>query len=293
MKAQGETRICTLAAPTTIDEETNAAVAAYATFDDIGGNGIATELPRFELSDSFTAASLTITSFGSSTEAITYKIPILDGEGRTAWYQANSKYLVWNPTLHPQVDHQKQFLSGHSLELNVPGIDPYDQRSYVYYESHANFNIYASTSVSLWFYPTYVSSIASETWRTLFYRRIDASNSYAILIKAADSKMYVFINEAGTTTKLVSSSTVNMNAWNNIIFTYNPTTNALVLYLNDDSTSSTPADTYTTPYTTDAHMYIGGIPGLPDIRYTGFIDNFVFWTGKILTATEVDNMWNH
>ena len=114
-----------------------------------------------------------------------------------------------------------------------------------------------------------------------------------IMIKPSDQKVYVFVNEAAATTKLASSATVTLGAWNLIVFTYNPTTNALVIYLNNSSSSTTPADALPAPYTTDANMYLGGLPGLPDKRYTGYLDTFVFWTGKILTSTEAGNMWNH
>jgi hypothetical protein len=113
--------------------------------------------------------------------------------------------------------------------------------------------------------------------------------------KPSDNKIYVFVNEAAATTKLVSTGTVNLNAWNLIIFTYNPATNALVIYLNNSSASSTPGDSLPQPYTTDANLYLGGLPGLPDKRFTGYLDNFVLWNiaGKILTAGEAGNMWLH
>jgi Concanavalin A-like lectin/glucanases superfamily len=268
----GNAKVYATTAPTAIDEETLASVAAYATFDDAGGK-------------EGSAAS------ASTFDATMHRVPLDDNEGRTAYYHGHWKHIAWSPYLHPTVEHKNQFLRSNSVELNVPGTSTIDQKGFVYYDSHANFNISASTSVSLWFYPTDLSQIASETWRHLLYRRIDASNHYAILLKPADKKIYVFINEAGATTKLVTTGTVNANAWNLVIFTYNPSTNALVIYLNNSSASSTPADTYTAPYTTDANMYLGGLPNLPDKRYTGYLDNFVFWTGKILTGTEAGNMW--
>lgn len=288
----GDKRKYVTSAPSAIDEETLASVVAYASFDDIGGTGTPVQLDSgAAVTLSFTATSFTALSFGSEFLTPEFKVPLFDNEGRAAWYRGHVTYLTWSPHLAPEVVHTKQFMVGHSLEMNVPGTVTSDQRTYAYYESHANFNVSSSISVSLWFYPTSVSTIASETWRTLLYRRIDASNHFAILLKPADSKIYVFVNEAGATTKLVSSAAVTVNAWNLIVFTYNPSTNALVIYLNNSSTSSTPADSYTAPYTTDAHMYLGGLPSLPDKRFTGYMDNFVFWSGKILTSGEVSNMY--
>ena len=288
----GDARLYAPGTTSSIDEETLASVVAYATFDDIGGNGAATVLdPGGVISDSFTTASFTTLSFGSEFVNPEYKVPLLDNEGRTAWYRGFFRYINWSPYFAPDVTHTKQFMVGHSVELNVPGTDTFDQRTFAYYDSHANFNVSSSISVSLWFYPTNISQIGSETWRTLFYRRIDSSNHFAILLKPSDGKIYVFVNEAGATTKLVSTAAVTASAWNLIIFTYNPSTNALVIYLNNSSSSSTPADSYTPPYTTDANMYLGGLPSLQDKRFTGYLDNFVFWSGKILSAGEATNMY--
>lgn len=292
----GDKRGYATSAPSSVDEEGLVSVVAYAPFDDVGGNAKPVLLDSGGAVDlSFTGASFTALSFGSAYLIPEFKIPLYDNKGRTAYYRGHVSYLNWSAYLAPEVSHTKQFMAGHSLEVNVPGTVTDDQRTYAYYDSDANFNVSSSISVSLWFYPTDVSQIASETWRTLLYRRIDASNHFAILIKpatATTSKVYVFVNEAGATTKLVSTGSVNLNAWNLIIFTYNPATNALVIYLNNSSASSTPADTYTAPYTTDANMYLGGLPLLSAKRYTGYLDNFVFWSGKILTGTEAGNMWN-
>ena len=267
----GDARVYANTAPSTIDEETNAAVAAYATFDDLGGGGTGTAV---------------VGSGGY------YYAPLLDAEGRTAWYYNNPSYPAWESSIHPTVTHTKQFLAGHSLKLNVPGTAAANQQAFAYYDPHANFNISASVSTSLWFYPTDVSDVGSG-WRLLLYRYIDASNYYMVLLKPSDSKIYVFVNEAGAATKRASSAAVNVNAWNLIIFTYDPATNTLVIYLNNSSSSTTPADSVPLPWTTNSMLALGGIGGAPTYRFTGYLDNFVFWTGKILTGTEAGNMWSH
>jgi len=254
---------------TTIDEETNVAVVAYATFDDTGGNG-------------------TGTSVGSGM----FDVPCFDNEGKTATYHINPLYFAWEPAIYPSVANTKQFLAGHAYESNVPGTVAGDQNAYVYYASNAAFNLTSTVSFSLWFYPTDLNSIGAETWRFLAYRWIDASNWFMVAIKPSDDKVTVFINEGGVQTKLVSSAACVANQWNNIIFTYNGSTNALVIYLNNSSSSSASADTAPNVYTANSNLYLGGLPTFPAKRYTGYLLNFTFWN-IILTGTQVSNMWNH
>jgi len=254
---------------TTIDEETNAAVVAYATFDDSGGNG-------------------TGTNVGSGM----FDVPCFDNEAKTATYHINPLFFAWEPAVYPQVANTKQFLGGHAYESNVPGIVSGDQNAYIYYASNAAFNLTSTVSFSLWFYPTDLNSIGAETWRFLAYRWIDASNWFFVAIKPSDDKVTVFINEGGTQTKLVSSAACNANAWNNIIFTYNGSTNALVIYLNNSSSSSASADTAPNVYTANSNLYLGGLPTFPAKRYTGYLLNFTFWN-IVLTGTQASNMWLH
>jgi hypothetical protein len=296
MAGVADGRIYDPSAPSSIDEETQANVVAYATFDDIGGNGTATLLTAgAAISDSFTAASFTTLSFADAFLTPEYKIPLLDGEGRTAYYRGHFNYLNWSPHSAPDVIHTKQFLAGHSFELNVPGTNAQDIKSYAYYDSHANFNVSSNISVSLWFYPTDWSSLSGQTFRYLLYRYIDASNYFIVNIDALDSThlLRVFVREGGTETKLKDNvgNNVVLNSWNLVNFTYNPTSNALVLYVNGTSFATATSTALSPPYTTDTNMYIGGLPGLTDNRFTGYMDNFVMWSGKILTAGEVTNMW--
>lgn len=254
---------------TTIDEETNAGVVAYATFDDTGGNG-------------------TGTSVGSGM----FDVPCFDNEGRTATYHINPTYFAWEPAIYPQVANTKQFLGGHAYESNVPGTVSGDQNAYVYYASNAVFNLTATVSMSIWFYPTDLSVIGAETWRFLVYRWIDASNWFIVAIKSSDDKVYCFINEAGVQTKLVATAACTQNTWHNFIFTYNGSTNALVIYLNGSSASSTPADTAPNVYTAASNVYLGGLPTFPAKRYTGYLNTFTFWN-IVLTGTQATNMWTH
>lgn len=291
---KGDARIYANTAPSTIDEETLASVAAYARFDDVGGSGTASLSPFASAVASFTPASFTDASFTSSLSGTTgddYRIPMEDNEGKTAFYHGSWRYVAWNPHLHPEVTHTKQFMTGNSVELNVPGINADDRNAFCYYITATGFWNTHPISFSLWFYPTDLSTIASETWRTLIYRQ-GGGDYYAVVIKSADSKVYVFNNETGVLTKLVTTGTVTANAWNNIIVTYDSTPNTLVIYLNGSSASSIPSDTYTPlPYTADDNTYLGGLPVLPNKRFTGYLDNFVFWDAKVLSAGEASNMW--
>lgn len=295
MNGVGDARIYPTSAPSSIDEETLATVVAYATFDDIGGNGTGTVLTSGGIvSESFTSASFTGLSFGAAFLEPEFKIPLLDGEGRTAWYRGYFPYLNWSPFLAPEVEHTKQFMAGHCLELNVPGTVSNDQKSFAYYDSHANFNVSSSISVSLWVYPTDLTSLGGTGARYLCYRYIDASNYWILFIDTANSnQVKIFVNEAAATTKIRTSidNPLTLDAWNNVIFTYNPSTNALVLYVNNTAHSTSAVTVQSPPYTTDANMYLGGLPGITSNRFTGYMDNFVFWSGKILSAGEVTNMW--
>lgn len=272
----GEIRINATTTPTSaVDEETNTAVKAYLNFDGYGSTGGAAAIFDSPLTD----------------------IPLTDDKGKQVSFRTHANYAMFDDgglAGHPvSVTHTRAFLASHSAKFHV-GVTPStaELRSIIYYIGSTDFNLTANISVSLWFYPTDTSQIAAETFRYLLYRWIDASNYYMILIKPSDQKVYVFVNEAAAVTKLVSAGTVNLNAWNNIIFTYNPTTNALVIYLNNSSASSTPADTPPVPYT-GTELLLANIVSQQDKRFTGFIDNFVFWSGKILTGTEATNMWNH
>jgi hypothetical protein len=271
-KSWGECRINALTAATTIDEETQANVVAYTKFDDLGGDGDASQA-------SWLTADPNI-----------YEIKLFDNEGREVYVNGDRRYIAWSDK-HPTVSNTKQFVVGKSLQINVPGTVTADQFTFIDYYNNAAYNISVSVSFAQWFYPTSIAAIGAEPYRYLAYRYIDASNYYAVVIKPADSKLYVFVNEAGTITKLRSNANVLVDAWNLYIVTYNPTTNALVIDLNNSSASTTPSDTLTVPYTTFSDLFTAGLPGLPNKRFSGYFDNFVFWSGKILTSTERSNFY--
>lgn len=275
----GFARIYSNSAGSTFDEDTNGAVTAFARFDDTGGNG--------------TAAST------STFNATMLRVPLEDNEGRTAYYHGHWKYIAWSSYIPRKItnafEHQRAFMLSNAVELNIPGTDALDQEAFVYYDSHANFNVSSNISMSLWFYPTDWSSLSGETYRYLLYRYIDSNNYFIVNLDALDSThlIRVFVKEGGTETKLKDNTGnhITLNAWNLVNFTYNPSTNALVLYVNGTSYTTSTTTSLTAPYTTDSNMYIGGLPNMVTRRFTGYMDNFVFWTGKILTAGEVSNMW--
>lgn len=275
-----EVRINPLTAPATIDEATNTAVKAYTNFDDAFGSGTATSNPL---------------AVGSDRIAI----PLADIKGKTAFYHGyyrpdiNRKNLEW-PYMKPTITHTKQYLLGRAVGLNTLNLGSgFSRDTFVYYSSHADFNISASISVAIWFYPTTLGILDSEPYRFLLWRYIDASNYYAIVIRNSDNKLLVFTNEAAALTKQEHGTALTTGAWHLVIITYNPTTNALVTTLNDNSTTSTPADTLTIPYTTNTNLYLGNIPAQNTKRVQGYLKAFVFWSGKILTATEKTNFYNY
>lgn len=268
----GEARVYANTAPSTIDEETNATVKAYQTFDDVGGSGNA----------------------GASGFPGYYYVPMSDAEGKDGRYHVNPKYHAWSSSIHPQVTHTKQFMAGHSFKLNVPGTNADDRKTIMWYDPHTDFAVSTSFSVSIWVYPTDMSQIAAEPYRFLLWRYIDASNYYTLVIDPlTDFRPLWIVNEAGVTTKIRPAAGVglNLNSWNNICVTYNPATNASILYLNGTSSTATTTAALTVPYTADFNIWLGGIWQSENKRFSGYMDNFVFWTAKILTSTEVTNMW--
>lgn len=272
---QGDVRVYPTTATSTIDEETNAAVAAYCTFDDVGGNGAAITSP-----------------FDSGYRSV----PLLDVKGKTAYYHFNPSFYDGWIQNYPNVQHTKQFIAGNSVKLNVPGLLPGDAGALVYYAANAAFVTSTSFSISIWFYPTDTSNPGNPL-RYLLYRYIDASNYFYVAIDTGDAthnRLKLTINKAGTITRLRSSGNEPLdNAWNNMIITYDATTTTPLLYVNN-VVSNTSSTTVINPiYTTDTNMFLGGVPQNPNNRYTGYMDNFVFWSNKILTTTEVSNMWNH
>jgi Concanavalin A-like lectin/glucanases superfamily len=272
---QGDARVYPTTATSSIDEETNAAVAAYATFDDVGGNGAASTSP-----------------FDGNYR----QVPLLEVKGKTAFYHVHPSFYDTWVQAHPEVVHTKQFMVGNAVKLNVPGTAPNDAGALVYYASNAAFNVSVNFSLSFWFYPTDTSNPGNPL-RYLFYRYIDASNYYYCAIDTSDAvhnRIKLTINEGGLITRLRSSGNEPVdNFWNNMIVTYDATANTPSLYINNNLSTVTSTTVINPIYTTDTNLFLGGVPQNPNNRYTGYMDNFVFWTNKILTTTEVSNMWNH
>lgn len=267
----GQCRINLTTTPTSaIDEETLGSVVAYATFDDVGGNGN-----------------------GVSAGGGMFDVPLLDVKGRTANYHVNPLYPAWDSRTYPSVSHTKAFIASNAFSCNTPGTATGDQAAYISYTSNTVFNISANISTSLWFYPTDLNSIGAEVFRFLIYRWIDASNWFIVAIKPSDDKVYIFTNEAAVETKRLCNTPCLLNAWNNIIFTYDPTANSLLVYLNNSSAATVATDTTPNVYSANSNLYLGGLPTFPAKRFTGYIDNFVFWSPLILTTTQVSNMWTH
>ena len=222
----------------TIDEDTNAAVVAHTQFEDPFGNGI---------------------PIGSPFVSGRISLPLSDDEGRQAWYHgyynppANRLNMSW-AYMPPVVAHTSLHMMSRAFELNIPGTSGFDKDAFVYYASNAVFNISGNVSHAIWFYPTAIAEV-TEVFSFLQWRYIDASNWYAVVIRTSTNKIQVHVREGGTTTKLECSTPINYNAWNLIVWTYVPGTNALAPELNNSTTTTTPSETLTVPYTTDQNMY--------------------------------------
>jgi Concanavalin A-like lectin/glucanases superfamily len=273
-KSYGNARISPTGTDTTIDEETNAAVVARALFEDVLGNG---------------SPAIASPFVGSRVS-----IPMRDEEGRTAWYHGyyrpteNRPWLTW-AFMQPPVTHTEAFITGRAIELNVPGSSSTDRDAFVYYASNSVFNISGNVSHAIWFYPVAIAE-AAEVFMFLQWRYIDASNWYAVVIRTTTNQLQVHVREGGTTFKLRSTGTITYNAWNLIIWTYAPSTNTIVLELNNSTSTATPTETLTVPYTADANMYLGNIPNSNPKRFEGYLGNYTMWN-ILLSTTQRDNFW--
>jgi hypothetical protein len=271
-KSYGKARISPTGTTSAIDEETNAAVIARALFEDVLGNGSPA------INSPFVASRISI--------------PMRDEEGRTAWYHGyyrpteDRPYLNW-AFMQPTVTHTETFITGRAIQLNVPGSSAFDRDAFIYYASNAVFNISGNVSHAIWFYPVAIAD-AAEIFGFLQWRYIDASNWFAVVLRSTTSRIQVHVREGGTTTKKEITAAVNFNAWNCLIWTYAPGTNALVVELNGSETGTTPSEVLTVPYTTDLNMYLGNIPNSNTKRFEGYLGNYTMWN-ILLSATQRDN----
>lgn len=276
-KSYGNARISPTGTTSAIDEETNANVIARATFEDVLGNNGSTPIV-------------------SPFVANRISIPMFDQEGRTAWYHGYYRptegraNLGW-AFMQPPITHTEAFIVGRAFEMNVTGASSFDRDAFVYYASNAVFNISGNLSHAIWFYPTGIAE-ATETFMFMQWRYIDTNNWYALAIRTTTNQIQCHVREGGTTTKLRTSGTINFDEWNLIIWTYNPTSNAIVLDLNNSTSSAIPSETLTVPYTTDTNMYLGNIPNSNAKRFEGYYGQYVAWN-IILNSTQRTNYWNH
>lgn len=265
-----------------IDEDTNAAVVARTNLEDPFGNGSPVVNPL---------------GIGSSHVAL----PLFDYEGRTAFY--HGYYLVLNDfrrnlswgLFEPNISHTKLPFGMRSFEMNVPGNSGFDKDAFIYYSSNAVFNISGNNTCALWFVPTAIAD-GAEVFTFLQWRYIDASNWYAVVIGNADNFIQVHVREGGTTTKREVNTEDVFNApsngWNLVVWTYNATTNALTIRVNNEADNATPTETLTVPYTTDQNMYLGNIPLSNTKRFEGYLGPFIMWN-TVLTGTQQTNLWTH
>jgi hypothetical protein len=259
----------------TIDEDTNAAVVAHTQFEDPFGNGIPIASP-------FISGRISL--------------PLSDDEGRTAWYHGyynpvvNRLNMSWayNP---PVVAHTSLHMMSRAFELNIPGSSGFDKDAFVYYASNAVFNISGNVSHALWFYPGEIAEVG-EVFSFLQWRYIDASNWYALVMKNSNRRIQCHVREGGTTTKIEVTSAAVASAWNLAIWTYSPSTNVIVLEVNNSTTGGVPTENLTVPYTTDANLYLGNIPNNNIKRFEGYLGQYVSWS-IALSAGQRDNFFLH
>ena len=275
-KSWGDLRISPTGTTSTIDEDTNAAVILHAKMEDPYGDGAAIASP-----------------FQSNR----ISIPLDDLENKTAHYHGyyrpdeNRANMSWRTVFDMPIAHTKAHQWSRAYELNIPGNSSFDKQAFIYYATNSAFDISGNLSYAIWWYPTAIAE-PGETFGFLQYRYSNSTNYYAACIKSSDSKIYIFVNEAGAITKRATSATINLNAWNLLIWTYAPGTNTLTVNFNDSTSTSTPSDTLTVPYTTDSNLYFGGLPNNDVKQCEGYLGPLVGWN-IILVSTQRDNFWDH
>lgn len=274
-KSWAEIKKAPVGSTSTIDEDTNANVIAHTNFEDAFGDG---------------------TPISSPFVSNRISIPLWDLESRAAWYHGyyrpneNRKNMEWT-WMHPSVQHTRLHNMTRAFRLNIPGNSAYDKDAFVYYASNAVFNVSGNVSHALWFYPTAVAE-GAETFMFLQWRYIDASNWFALVHKNSNSRIQCHVREGGTTTKIEVTGAVTHNAWNLAIWTYSPSTNVIVLEVNNSTTGGVPTENLTVPYTTDGNMYFGNIPNNNIKRFEGYLGQYVSWN-ILLSATQRDNFFLH
>ena len=112
------------------------------------------------------------------------------------------------------------------------------------------------------------------------------------MFRNSNSKIYIFVNEAGTITKRFSGTSAVMNAWNLALWTYQPASNTVTLDVNGDGTITTQLDVLSVPYTTDSNLYLGNIPNVNTKRFEGYFGQYVTWSTN-LNSTQRSNFWLH
>ena len=266
-----------------IDEDTNAAVVARTNLHDPFGDGVPVNNP-----------------LAVGTDRVGY--PLDDNEGKVAYYHGYyaptndyRRNMNWD-LFDASFSHTRLPIMVRSFEVNNPGSSSFDKDAFIYYESATFLNLTGNQSHAIWFWPAAIAD-PTEAFTYLQYRYIDASNWYAIVYETASpNHVIAFVTEGGTTTKReVTDATIfdaGNNGWQLVIWTYNPTTNALTVRLNNVADDTTPADTLAAPYTTNTNMYIGGVPLQILKRVKGWLGPYVMWN-IILTGTQQTNYWTH
>ena len=141
-------------------------------------------------------------------------------------------------------------------------------------------NITAATgSLSTWFKPqTTIASISGDQY--LFDIRSDASNQIALYLDASTDD--ITLNTNGTETSSVGV-TLNTGTWNNLILTYNFTTDNYNVYLNGNATPIIATTTALTAPSLPTDFVIGGDYNNAN-KYNGVISSFISYDAVLTTA---------
>lgn len=136
-------------------------------------------------------------------------------------------------------------------------------------------------SISCWIKS---NSAPSTNYRLFMIRSISSFNLNALITTSTISLISGTVN-------VFTISNLFTNTWNNILFTVSPSKNELSLYINGILINTLSTFQYPLVYELYDAYFIGG--NVVNYTFSGNVDDFRFYNGKVLTAAEVSTLYNY